>query len=314
MEMNPVVLMKVCSNMKKAVDRTKRSMHRRRDFERKLAKQRMVMALLVCSAVVNTSIPQAVWQKDRASHWWKKLVNESFTANDWLSNFRMSRSAFLYLCNELRSKIQKMDTDMRPAISVEERVAMTLWFMSTNSGYRTIGHLFGVSTASVCKIRQDVCRDIVRTLLQKYIHIPTDSALSTVLSGFARKGFPQCAGAIDGCHILIEAPQYCPADYHNRKGWHSIILQGLVDHTGCFTDINVGWPGRVHDSRVFHNSDLFAKGECGSLFPQQTILMGGVRVHIVIVGDAAFPLRPWLMKPYMNTGSLSTPKNNSIII
>ena len=50
---------------------------------------------------------------------------------------------------------------------------------------------------------------IVRVLLHKYIHIPADSALSAVLGGFARKGFPQCAGAIDGCHIPIEAPQQC---------------------------------------------------------------------------------------------------------
>ena len=33
-----------------------------------------------------------------------------------------------------------------------------------------------------------------------------------------------------------------------------MILQGLVDHAGCFTNINVGWPGRVHDARVLNYS------------------------------------------------------------
>ena len=32
------------------------------------------------------------------------------------------------------------------------------------------------------------------------------------------------------------------------KGWHSIIMQGTVNH---IIDIYVGWPGRVHDARVF---------------------------------------------------------------
>ena len=105
-----------------------------------------------------------------------------------------------------------------------------------------------------------------------------------MLSGFSQKGFPQCAGAVDGSHIPIEAPQICPADYPNRKGWHSVILQGVVDHVGCFTDINVGWPGRVHDSRVLQNSELFAKGECGGLFPNDCVLMHGTRVPVVIVG------------------------------
>ena len=309
-DVNPLVLVKFFSSMRKARERTKRSMSRRKEFERKLAKQRIMMAFLVCSALINTSVPRTLWQKERASYWWEQIVNESFTASDWLSNFRMSRSTFLYLCNELRSEIAKTDTDMRPAIPVEKRVAMTLWFMSTNSDYRTIGHLFGVSTASVCKVRQEVCQAIVRVLLRKYIRIPTESTLSAVLSGFARKGFPQCAGAIDGCHIPIEAPQDCPADYHNRKGWYSVILQGLVDHTGCFTDINVGWPGRVHDSRVLQNSELYAKGESGNLFPQQSVVMGGVRVPVVIIGDAAYPLKPWLMKPYINSGSLSVEKQN----
>ena len=142
-----------------------------------------------------------------------------------------------YTC--VRSEITKKDTEMRPAISVEKCVAMTLWFLATNADYRTIGHLFGVSKASVCVIRKQACCAIVNVLLRKYIALPTGSDLATVLNGFARKGFPHC----DGSHIPIEVLQDSPADYHNRKGWHSVILQGLVDHIGCFTDINVGWPG-----------------------------------------------------------------------
>ena len=293
-----------CSK-KKACEKVKRFLHRRRVFERRQDKQRLIFAF-VCVSVLSFSIPRSVWQRDRDTQWWEEIVKTKFTAQDWQTNFRMSHNTFLYLCNELRVEIAKTDTSMRKSIPVEKRVAITLWFMSTNSDYRTIGHLFGVSKASVCKIRKEVCHAIVKLLLAKYIRIPSNSALSSVLSGFARKGFPQCGGAIDGTHIPIEAPQDCPADYHNRKGWHSVILQGVVDHAGCFTDINVGWPGRVHDSRVFQNSELYSKGVAGTLFPQQTVLMHGVRVPIVVIGDAAYPLRPWLMKPYINTGSLST--------
>ena len=68
-------------------------------------------------------------------------------------------------------------------------------------------------------------------------------------------------------HIPIMAPHQFPGDYFNRKGWHSILMQGTVDHLYSFTDINVGWPDRVHDSRVLVNSTLYQKGEQGSLFP-----------------------------------------------
>ncbi|XP_071810727.1 uncharacterized protein [Apostichopus japonicus] len=44
-----------------------------------------------------------------------------------------------------------------------------------------------------------------------------------------RWGFPQCVGAIDGSHIPIISPTDHPADYYNRKGFHSIVLQAVVD-------------------------------------------------------------------------------------
>jgi len=94
-----------------------------------------------------------------------------------------------------------------------------VWYLATDADYRTIGHLYGISKASVCLIRKDVCHAIVKVLLPKYIKITAGSALTDVMSGFEKRGFPNCGGAIDGTHIPIEAPQDSPSDYHNRKGF-----------------------------------------------------------------------------------------------
>ena len=100
-------------------------------------------------------------------------------------------------------------TAMRNAIPVEQRVAQTLWFLATNADYRTIGHLFGVSKSTVC----------IKHLLPQYIRIPTGDGLRTVVNEFDEKlGFPR---VVDGTHIPIASPEECPADYFNRKGWHS---------------------------------------------------------------------------------------------
>ena len=77
------------------------------------------------------------------------MVNR-FGPEDWLKNFRMSHSTFLYLCDELKCTIEKQDTMMRKAIVTEKRLGITLWFLSTGADYRTIGHLFGVSKSTVC--------------------------------------------------------------------------------------------------------------------------------------------------------------------
>ena len=79
----------------------------------------------------------------------------------------------------------------------------------------------------------------------------------------------------------------------------------MVDHTGIFTDVYVGWPGRVHDARVFHNSQVYARGERGELFENRMVTINATQVPVVVLGDPAYPLRPWMMKPFINSGSLS---------
>ena len=134
---------------------------------------------------------------------------------------------------------------------------MTLRKLATNNDYRSIAHLFGISKASVCCFVKDVSQAIVDILMPHYIKVPEGDHLKETIAMFKRKwGFPQCAGAIDGSHIPIIAPEEYHTDYFNRKGWHSIILQGIVGPCYRFWDINVGWPGSVHDARVFANTDI----------------------------------------------------------
>ncbi len=131
------------------------------------------------------------------------------------------------------------------------------------------------------------------------MRFPSDQALTQVIHGFdAKSGFPQVTGAIDGTHIPLIRPQENATDYFNCKGYHSLVMLAVVDFRGIFTDIYIGWPGRVHDARIFSNSDIFQKRSNGQLFQNQTRTINGHNLPIVIVGDPAYPLLPWLMKPY----------------
>ena len=42
---------------------------------------------------------------------------------------------------------------------MEKRVAVTIWRLATNVEYRSIGHLFGISRASICCIVQEECKE-----------------------------------------------------------------------------------------------------------------------------------------------------------
>ena len=243
----------------------------------------------------------------RNSQWWEKIVLQTFEPTDWLENFRMRKETFLYLCEKLRPSICRQNTRFRRAISTECRVAITLWCLATPCEYRTIAHLFGVSRSAVCVIVQECCEVIVRDLLTSYIKVPTGNDMQKVVDGFeSRWGFPQCVGAIDGSHIPIAAPALNHTDYYNRKGWYSMLVQAVVDHDYLFRDICVGWPGSVHDARVFANSMLYRR-----ITEDDLIAKGGTRtllgntVPVNIIGDAAYPLETWLMKPFTDNGSLT---------
>ena len=82
---------------------------------------------------------------------------ETFDTRDWVENFRMRRETFSYLCDKLCPSIVRQDTQFRIAVSVEQRVAITVWCLATPCEYRTVAHLFGVARSTVCEIVQDTC-------------------------------------------------------------------------------------------------------------------------------------------------------------
>ena len=117
-------------------------------------------------------------------------------------------------------------------------------------------------------------------LLSQYVQIPEGERLREIVEGFESYwGFPQAAGAIDGTHIPILRPDVSASDYYNRKGYYSVIMQAVVDFRGLFMDVYIGWPGKVHDARVFSNSSLYRKGMGGTLFPDWKKTICGVDVR-----------------------------------
>lgn len=158
---------------------------------------------------------------------------------------------------------------------------MTIWKLATNVEYRTLSSLFGIGRSTVGEIVVETCRAIAAHLLPQYVQIPSGEKLREIVDGFETFwGFPQAAGAIDGSHIPIIRPEESASDYYNRKGYYSIIMQAVVDHRGLFMDICIGWPGKVHDARVFVNSSLYQKGMNSTLLPDWKRNLSGVEVEI----------------------------------
>ena len=71
-------------------------------------------------------------------------------------------------------------------------------------------------------------------------------------------------------------------------------LQGICDAQMQFLDVYCGWPGSVHDARVFKNSPAQRKMQSGVIAPKYHIL-----------GDSAYALQLNVMTPFRDNGHLN---------
>ncbi|CAH1954641.1 unnamed protein product [Acanthoscelides obtectus] len=66
--------------------------------------------------------------------------------------------------------------------------------------------------------------------------------------------FPTTIGVIDCTHIGILKANHHGDEYINRKGKPTLNVQATCDSREMFTSVDVSWPGSVHDSRIWRNS------------------------------------------------------------
>ena len=70
--------------------------------------------------------------------------------------------------------------------------------------------------------------------------------------------------------------------------------------------ICMGWPGSVHDASVFANSAVYRKATQGLILNGNAVTISRQCVSVYLVGDSAYLLLPWLMKPFANHAALSS--------
>ncbi|XP_019700619.1 protein ALP1-like isoform X1 [Harpegnathos saltator] len=107
-------------------------------------------------------------------------------------------------------------------------------------------------------------------------------------------------GALDGKHITIQAPPNSNYLNHNYKGFFSFILMAICDANYKFIWIDVGDYGSNSDGGVWANSNFGQSLQHDTAhIPLPKVLPGATNMLLcVFVGDEAFPLKPYLMRPY----------------
>lgn len=245
----------------------------------------MILALLSSERLWRT---KRVWRLSTHNDYYERVIS-SWSDEQFLQGFRMSRTTFEYLSREIYAVMTKKTTHLRECIPAEKRIAIALHVLVSSAGYRDVAEKFGIGKSTTQKITHQFCNAICNRFGDEIAFPTTEEELKAASDLFVKEWqFPQCIGALCGSHIAIVPPRDDHEDYFNDRGSHSIVLLATVDACYRFTYVNVGYPGKANDGYGFCASQLY------------TFLIedGVVPNNYHLVANSAFPLHPLIMKPY----------------
>lgn len=126
---------------------------------------------------------------------------------------------------------------------------------------------------------------------------------------------PHVVGAMDGKHIMLQAPFNSGSEFYNYKQFFSIVMFALVDASYKFIFVDVGCQGTISDGGVFNDSILKEKISNNSLNLPSPKLLEGTNsiIPYYFVADSAFPLGIYMMKPYPGVHPKGSLKKHLII-
>ncbi len=101
-------------------------------------------------------------------------------------------------------------------------------------------------------------------------------------------------------HVRIRKPPHSGTHYFNYKGYFSLVVLALVDADYKFLWVDVGAPGSNSDAGIFNDGDLepALREDTLGLPAPDPLPNDDMDTPYFLVGDDAFPLRKWMMKPF----------------
>lgn len=256
----------------------------------------MLLSLAVSIGATNL---RRAWVHPKCGAWWTDIASQ-MPDDIWKANFRISKSTLNMICQRLTAGFNRQDTWYRRCIPLQKRVAMCVYALSSSAELRTVANLFGVGKSTLFKAVHEFCSLVIEILMPEYIVFPkSEEDFRNLMAGFLHDWqFPQTFGALDGCHLEVAPPKEHAVDYYCYKGFYSTVLLALCDSAYRFLYVCVGAPGRNNDANVYSRSSLSTLLRIGTSYPSLIKDVTNVHVAPLILADSAFPLLPYIMKPF----------------
>nr|XP_022910412.1 uncharacterized protein LOC111421479 [Onthophagus taurus] len=143
------------------------------------------------------------------------------------NHLRMTKQNFDILLDCVTQRIIKMNTHMRDALTPQLKLEVTLRYLATGDSFASLQYLYRVPKCTISNFISEVCQAIYDAL--KDIKVTSsEQKWKHIIQGFStRWNFPNCAGALDGKHIILRSPFHSDSEFYNYKGTFSILLLTL---------------------------------------------------------------------------------------
>ncbi|VAI42164.1 unnamed protein product [Triticum turgidum subsp. durum] len=213
------------------------------------------------------------------------------------SLFKMTRKTFSYICSLVMGpSMEDMNSctfiDGR-VLSLQDRVVVALRRLQCTEPTETIASSVGVSESTVLLVTERFAAAVWQEADHHFLW-PDSRQTDKIKSMFYKiHNMHNCCGVI--CTIDTTFGPNC-----DHEKIESTQMQVIVDPEMRFRNIWFGPAGRLNHLNRLYDSELFQECEKGTWLngSKLKVALDGPEVGEYIIGDAGYPLLPWLLTPY----------------
>ncbi|XP_050337645.1 uncharacterized protein LOC126763918 [Bactrocera neohumeralis] len=215
----------------------------------------------------------------------EQTVLRKFDDNRFYQMVRVRPEEFCYILNLIKHDEVFNTSSREVQLPVELQFKIVLYRLGSSGegqSVRKVAFLFGVGDGALFSILK---------LKSKFLFWTHERERQQIVSSTSTE-MPGCVGYVDGSEVkLSEAPVNEHTMYYSRKRQYAVKLQAICDYKLRIRQLIVGYPGSVHDAKIFSNCLLFKHPERFLSTSQW------------IAGDSAYPLKPFLITSFRQNSS-----------
>ena len=232
----------------------------------------------------------------------KELAYEDTAAYcEWM---RMPFAQFKEMLALIEPRIARQPTMLQEPISAAERLTIAIRFIATDETFRSLQFQFRRSRSAISYIVIECCLAIYELLGATSLNVPSSEeewlAISSVFE--KRWNFPNCLGAVDGKHIVIQKPHGAVSEFYNYKGTQSFVLMAVAgpSYKILYADVGTKGSSRASDGGTWNKSSFHEAVKSNQLgIPGPKVLPQRDKpLPYVFTADDAFALKNYIMKPF----------------